>query len=417
VLFVLFVAKSSAHKSSVAEATRDIPNQLTIVQVSEPKNTPPTDEIAETEVIDEAKVSELIEEFESEAQNRELSGIWKTLASLIGIGVSVFALYWTQHSVTTQIYRASFLMLVLTLSFIAYPMVRRKLKDWTSWLLDLGMVLLTGLMLTGLNGFSSGAMFGSPINVALVLLMAIVAVAFVVYPLFTKDPRHVTVVDLLFIAVSILSLVFLMLNFADAQQRIVNPTNIELVLGFLIIVMALEATRRTTGNSLPLITLGFFLYALFGNLIEGYFGHRGYRLDRIIGQNYLTLEGLFGVPLDVAATFIVLFTIYGAVLEYSGAGKFFLDWAFAALGKSNSGSGPGRTVTAAGFLLGTVSGSGVATTVTRWPGRCSRRPATAKRWRAAFSRRPASAPRSRRPRWVRRPSSSPSISAFRISAC
>jgi TRAP transporter 4TM/12TM fusion protein len=99
--------------------------------------------------------------------------------------------------------------------------------------------------------------------------------------------------------------------------------------------------------------------------------HRGYPVHRVVGQNYLTLEGVFGVPLDVAATFIILFTVYGAVLEYSGAGKFFLDWAFAALGRSRSGAGAGRTATAAGFLLGTVSGSGVATTVTlgslAWP--------------------------------------------------
>src|ERR1044071_2558616 len=84
----------------------------------------------------------------------------------------------------------------------------------------------------------------------------------------------------------------------------------------------------------------------------------------------MTLEGIFGVPLDVAATYIVLFTIYGAVLEYSGAGRFFLDWAMAATGRSG-GAGPGRTVTVAGFLLGTVSGSGVATTVmlgsVAWP--------------------------------------------------
>ncbi|CAA9580900.1 MAG: TRAP-type uncharacterized transport system, fused permease component, partial [uncultured Thermomicrobiales bacterium] len=136
-------------------------------------------------------------------------------------------------------------------------------------------------------------------------------------------------------------------------------------------LLTLEATRRTTGWALP-ITAGFFLlYGLYGALIPGTFGHRGYRMDRIVGQNYLTLEGIFGTPLEVAATFIVLFTIYGAVLEYSGAGKFFIDWSFAALGKSGSGTGPGRTVTAAGFLLGTVSGSGVATTVTlgslAWP--------------------------------------------------
>ena len=142
-------------------------------------------------------------------------------------------------------------------------------------------------------------------------------------------------------------------------------------MGGLLILVVLEATRRTTGWALTIIALLFIVYAYFGPYIPEPFDHRGYRLDRIIGQNYLTLEGIFGVPLDVAATFIVLFTIYGAVLEYSGAGKFFLDWSFAALGNSQSGSGPGRTVTAAGFLLGTVSGSGVATTVTlgslAWP--------------------------------------------------
>ena len=85
----------------------------------------------------------------------------------------------------------------------------------------------------------------------------------------------------------------------------------------------------------------------------------------------MTLDGIFGVPLDVAATYIVLFTVYGAVLEHSGAGRFFIDWSLAAMGRSRSAAAPGRSVTIAGFLLGTVSGSGVATTVTlgslAWP--------------------------------------------------
>ena len=92
-------------------------------------------------------------------------------------------------------------------------------------------------------------------------------------------------------------------------------------------------------------------------------------MDRIVGQGYMGLEGVFGIPLDVAATYIVLFTIYGAVLEYSGAARFFVEISYAAFGRSRTG--PGRTTTLAGFLLGTVSGSGVATTVTlgsvTWP--------------------------------------------------
>ena len=99
--------------------------------------------------------------------------------------------------------------------------------------------------------------------------------------------------------------------------------------------------------------------------------HRGYGIARLIGTIYMTLEGIFGVPLDVATTYIVLFTIYGAILEHSGAGRFFVDWTTAAIGRSGRGAGPGRTVTAAGYLLGAVSGSGVANTVmlgaVTWP--------------------------------------------------
>ena len=101
------------------------------------------------------------------------------------------------------------------------------------------------------------------------------------------------------------------------------------------------------------------------------FAHRGYDAARLVGTLYMTLEGIFGVPLNVCATFIILFTIFGAILAKSGAGPFFINWTMAAFGRSDSGAGPGRTVTLSGFLLGTVSGSGVATTVTLgavvWP--------------------------------------------------
>ena len=133
----------------------------------------------------------------------------------------------------------------------------------------------------------------------------------------------------------------------------------------------LEATRRTVGWILPAICLGFIAYAYLGGLIPESLGiaHKGYGLDRIVGMTYMGLEGLFGIPLDVAATYIVLFTFYGAVLEYSGAARFFVQLSYAAFGRSRTG--PGRTTTLAGFLLGTVSGSGVATTVTlgsvTWP--------------------------------------------------
>ncbi|MBC8077274.1 MAG: TRAP transporter fused permease subunit [Chloroflexales bacterium] len=262
------------------------------------------------ETFNQEQVSQIIEEYESESSTRKLSGWWAWgVGGLAGL-LSVYALYWTQYTITTQVYRASFLLLVLVLTFCYYPM-------------------------------------------------------------FKRDRQRIRAYDLALGLLAVVSLVYLILNFRAALQRVTQPTITELVMGTLLLALVLEATRRTTGWALTIVAFIFVAYGFLGPYVPEPFDHRGLSFQRLIGTNYLTLQGVFGVPLDVAATFIVLFTIYGAVLEYSGAGKFFLDWSFAALGKSKSGSGPGRTVTAAGFLLGTVSGSGVATTVTlgslAWP--------------------------------------------------
>ena len=113
---------------------------------------------------------------------------------------------------------------------------------------------------------------------------------------------------------------------------------------------------------MPIVVIVFLVYALIGPALPPPWTHRGYDMDRIVGHMYMTLEGIFGVPIDVSSTFIILFTIYGAFLDVSGAGKFFIDFSFGALGGKSTGAG--RTVILASFLLGGPSGSGVATTVT-----------------------------------------------------
>ena len=204
------------------------------------------------------------------------------------------------------------------------------------------------------------------------------------------------------------------LDFSRFIYRAADPLPIDVALGGLTILLVLEATRRAVGWILPATAIGFLVYGWGGPFFDRIglrlIAHRGYELDRLVGTLYMTLEGIFGVPLDVAATYIILFTIYGAVLEQSGAGRFFIDWAMAAMGRSHSGAAPGRTVTVAGFLLGTVSGSGVATTVmlgsVSWP--LLRRAGYRPRSPARFCRPPASARCSRRRRSAPRRSSSPS---------
>lgn len=332
-------------------------------QQDEPRPSP--DDV--TEVISEEKVSALIEEYESEAQTRRLSGPWAVIAGALGIAISVYGLYWTQYSITTQVYRATFLALVLVLIFLLFPVgLRSRVRQFILGLIGAGASVYAFIYIA--QNFPRA----TPSDLVVVGgVLALNAVGFLLYPLLKPSNSRVNAPDLILAGLSVVSLFYLTQNFQGALQRIVNPTAIEVVMGIILIILILEAARRTTGPALSLVGIFFLLYAAAGPFFPEPFDHRGYRLERIVGQNYLTLEGIFGIPLDVAATFIVLFTIYGAVLEYSGAGKFFIDWAFAAMSRNRSGAAPGRTVTAAGFLLGTVSGSGVATTVTlgalTWP--------------------------------------------------
>jgi TRAP transporter 4TM/12TM fusion protein len=235
---------------------------------------------------------------------------------MLAIGLSLYALYWVLGIVQPLVYRASFLLIVLVLSFMFYP--------------------------------------GSDSE---------------------RARTRISPLDWLFVALAVVSLLWPLIDFDNFIYRAADPTTRDMTLGAICILLVLEATRRTAGWVLPITATCFILYTFYGPLLDlvglGMIAHRGYDLARIVGTIYMTLEGVFGVPLDVAASYIILFSIYGAVLGASGAGKFFLEWSLAAVGTSGGGAGPGRAVTVAGLLLGTVSGSGVANTVTlgsvAWP--------------------------------------------------
>jgi TRAP transporter 4TM/12TM fusion protein len=189
-----------------------------------------------------------------------------------------------------------------------------------------------------------------------------------------------TVVDWLLAATALVACLYPVLPFEIAgggggfdeflsRQGTLAP--IDIVVGTLVVLLVLEACRRTTGAALPIVLLLALAYAYYGGYLPqgAAIAHAGVDWEQIISASFIQSTGLYGVPLDVAATYIVLFTIYGAVLDASGASKFFIDLSFAAFRRSRAA--PGRTVTLAGFLLGTVSGSGTATTVSlgsvTWP--------------------------------------------------
>ena len=145
-------------------------------------------------------------------------------------------------------------------------------------------------------------------------------------------------------------------------DRATVPTMVDQVLGVALILLILEGNRRSSTWILPFVVSLFLAYALFGEYLPAPWTHKGYEISRLTGALYMTLEGIYGVAVDVSSTLIILFTIFGAFLQYSGAGKFFIDFSFSAMGGKPSSAG--RAVVMGSFLLGGPSGSGVATTVT-----------------------------------------------------
>jgi TRAP transporter 4TM/12TM fusion protein len=190
----------------------------------------------------------------------------------------------------------------------------------------------------------------------------VLVLTFLLYPPGRRWLRAVTIVDVVLATASVAITAYVLLNFNQAIYRINTPTPTDFVFGVVALMLVLEAARRSTGWHLPALGLIAIAYAYFADFMPGPFRGPPKNLDDIVAAQYLGLDGMLGTPLQVAATFIILFTIYGAVLQFTGAGRFYVDLAFALTGRRPTGAA--RAVTLASFLLGTVSGSGVATTVT-----------------------------------------------------
>ena len=196
-----------------------------------------------------------------------------------------------------------------------------------------------------------------PVHVGMVLVLC-----FLLFPIAPRFRHRLMVWDLALAALAIGVVWYLVAGGDDFGDRNTAPLAWDVFWGVCLVVLILEAMRRTSGWIMPVITFCFILYALFGPYLPAPWTHKGYEVARLTGVLYMTLEGIYGTAVDVSSSLIILFTIFGAFLQYSGAGKFYIDFSFSAMGGKPTGAG--RTVVLASFLLGGPSGSGVATTVT-----------------------------------------------------
>lgn len=193
-------------------------------------------------------------------------------------------------------------------------------------------------------------------------LMFTMVLIFLLYPFRKEKGAYISRLgDFVFLGISLGGILYIFLNYEYFITRYpyVHPLSpADMAVGILFVLALLEAARRSIGSAMPITAICFLIYAYIGPSLPGLMRHAGFNTEAIIDQLYMTTEGIFGIPLGVSATYVILFVIFGVFLEKSGTGQFFMELAAATTGKA--AGGPGKIAVVASGLFGTISGSAVA---------------------------------------------------------
>lgn len=235
---------------------------------------------------------------------------------------------------------------------------KRKLSGWQYWVVA-GLAITASLfhLYTAYFGLFA-AMYQRSFH-----WMLMGSIIFLMYPISKNRPRdRIDIWDWVLAGLLIVGCLNILLNYEEIAIREGMAIPSDIVLGIIMIVLVIDATRRTVGWPLPIVAILALIYAVAGPYLPGMFAHAGFPIVDLAPFEYLRTDGIFGVPLGVSATFIFLFVLFGAILNVSGAGQFFIDLALALTGRSQGG--PAKAAVISSALMGSVSGSSVANTVT-----------------------------------------------------
>jgi TRAP transporter 4TM/12TM fusion protein len=197
-------------------------------------------------------------------------------------------------------------------------------------------------------------------------LAAVLGLIFLMFPggRLSLGPRigGVPAFDWLLAGAVIAAAIYLPVIFDDLTFRIGMPNETDVLMGTIMVVLTLEATRRSMGWILPAIVVVFILYALYGNHLSGVLSHPGADWAGFVNHVYLTQEGIFGIPAKVVATFVFHFVLFGVIATRMGLGQFFIDLASVVAGRYPGG--PAKVAVLSSAMFGSISGSSIANTVT-----------------------------------------------------
>ena len=186
--------------------------------------------------------------------------------------------------------------------------------------------------------------------------------AFLLFPATKKLPRDtLPLYDVILGLVGAGCWMYIVINFQQLVRRSGNNTVLDVIIGIIGILILFESCRRIVGLPIMIIAGTFVVYAFVGKYLPGFLHHRGYSLQRVVCHLFYNTEGIMGTPIGACSTFIFLFILFGALLEKTGIGQFFIDLCNAIAGGASGG--PAKVAVLSSALLGTVSGSSVSNTV------------------------------------------------------
>ena len=253
---------------------------------------------AKEEKIRELSAEEVLQKFDKESNKREMSGLWGYIINGICILFAAFQLYTATFGILdAHLQRAIHLTFGFLLIFLLYP----TRQSWSK---------------TKMNP-----------------------------------------IDVLFALAGACSAMYIVYNYNELVLRAGMNTETDFIVALIGTVLVFEAARRVVGWPMIIVALVFLLYAFFGPYVPGIMAHRGVGLEEMFDHLFFTTEGIFGTPMGVSSTFIYLFILFGAYLEATGLGKFFIDLANAIAGWA--AGGPAKVAVLSSGLMGTVSGSSV----------------------------------------------------------
>lgn len=233
----------------------------------------------------------------------------------------------------------------------------RRFKDWKKYLI---IVISVAFCLFQLYSILSGKITAQVVRAT--HLAFVMVLAYLLFPMKKDMPKDkLPWYDVIIAIVGACSWLYISINFDSLVRRagIYNTTDI--IIGIVGILILFEACRRIVGTPILIISLVFIVYALFGAYAPGFLNHRGYSIQRLVSHLYYNTEGIMGTPIGASATFIFLFIFFGALLDKTGIGQFFIDICNAIAGSYDGG--PAKVAVLTSAMFGTVSGSSVSNTV------------------------------------------------------